>query len=58
MRSREALARARSALAIRLQPIGRDLTGRRLLVRARRYGRAILAAILLLGILAMIIHWS
>ena len=61
MRPREALARARSALAVRLEPIGpigRNLTGRRLLVRARRYGRGILAAILLLGILAMIIHWS
>jgi len=58
MRPREALARARIALALRLQPIGRDLTRRRLLVRARRYERAILAALLLLGILAMIVHWS
>ena len=58
MRPRETLAHARSALAIRLEPLRRDLTGRRLLVRARRYGRGILAAILLLGILAMIIHWS
>jgi hypothetical protein len=58
MRPREALARARSALAIRLEPIRRDLTGRRLLARARRNEPAILAALLLLGILAMVIHWS
>jgi hypothetical protein len=58
MRPREALARARSALAVRLEPIRRDLTPRRLLARARRNERAILAAFLLLGILAMVIHWS
>jgi hypothetical protein len=58
MRLREALVRARSALAIRLGPIRRDLTGRRLLVRARRNEQAILAALLLIGILAMVIHWK
>ena len=58
MRPRETLAHARSALAIRLEPLRRDLTGRRLLVRARRNERALLAAFLLLGILAMVIHWS
>jgi hypothetical protein len=58
MRPREALARARSALARRIEPIRRDLTNGRLLVRARRHERALLAALLLLGILAMVIHWS
>jgi hypothetical protein len=58
MRPREALARIRSALASRLEPIRRDLTWRRLLARARRHERAILAAFLLLGIAAMVIHWS
>jgi hypothetical protein len=58
MRPREALARAWSALAIRLVAIRRDLTGRRLLVRARRNEQAILAALLLIGILAMVIHWK